>query len=159
MELLFATASLLAVTTAASFIYYRRIKQAKGEYEGAKDLVKSITLGFSNQISKLTRSIEQIIEDLRAVKQSSMEAFKISNEALDAAQEGTKKTGRLTEKLENTEKVVESMKKELLRLTKSYRPPTAKTQMEAPIPVQQDAILEKLTRTELEVLAIRREFQ
>lgn len=154
MELLFATASLLAVTMAASFIYYRRIKQAQGEYEGAKDLVKSITLSFSNQISRVKKSIEQINDGLKLVKQSSMEALKVSNEALDTAKEGMKETRRLTEKVKNTEKAVESMKKELMGLTKSYRSTTAKTQMEAPIPVKKDAILERLTGTELEVLAI-----
>lgn len=154
MELLFATASLLAVTMAASFIYYRRIKQAQGEYEGAKDLVKSITLGFSNQISRVKKSLEQINDGLKLVKQSSMEALKISNEALDTAKEGMKETRRLTEKVKNTEKAVESMKKELMGLTKSYRPTTDKTQMETPIPVKKDAILEQLTGTELEVLAI-----
>ncbi len=154
MELLFATASLLAVTMAASFIYYRRIKQAQGEYEGAKDLVKSITLSFSNQISRVKKSLEQINDGLKLVKQSSMEALKVSNEALDTAKEGMKETRRLTEKVKNTEKAVESMKKELMGLTKSYRPTTAKTQMEAPIPVKKDAILERLTGTELEVLAI-----
>ena len=154
MELLFATASLLAVTMAASFIYYRRIKQAQGEYEGAKDLVKNITLSFSNQISRVKKSLEQINDGLKLVKQSSMEALKVSNEALDTAKEGMKETRRLTEKVKNTEKAVESMKKELMGLTKSYRPTTAKTQMEAPIPVKKDAILERLTGTELEVLAI-----
>jgi len=154
LELLFATASLLAVTMAASFIYYRRIKQAQGEYEGAKDLVKSITLSFSNQISRVKKSLEQINDGLKLVKQSSMEALKVSNEALDTAKEGMKETRRLTEKVKNTEKAVESMKKELMGLTKSYRPTTAKTQMEAPIPVKKDAILERLTGTELEVLAI-----
>ena len=154
MELLFATASLLAVTMAASFIYYRRIKQAQGEYEGAKDLVKSITLSFSNQISRVKKSLERINDGLKLVKQSSMEALKVSNEALDTAKEGMKETRRLTEKVKNTKKAVESMKKELMGLTKSYRPTTAKTQMEAPIPVKKDAILERLTGTELEVLAI-----
>jgi len=139
---------------AASFIYYRRIKQAQGEYEGAKDLVKSITLSFSNQISRVKKSLEQINDGLKLVKQSSMEALKVSNEALDTAKEGMKETRRLTEKVKNTEKAVESMKKELMGLTKSYRPTTAKTQMEAPIPVKKDAILERLTGTELEVLAI-----
>ena len=154
MELLFATASLLAVTMAASFIYYRRIKQAQGEYEGAKDLVKSITLGFSNQISRVKKALEQINDGLKLVKQSSIDALKVSNEALDTAKEGMKETRRLTENVKNTEKAVESMKKELMGLTKSYRPTTAKTQMEAPIPVKKDAILERLTGTELEVLAI-----
>jgi len=154
LELLFATASLLAVTVAASFIYYRRIKQAQGEYEGAKDLVKGITLGFTKQLFKLTKSVKRIEKEVIETKKDSREALKASTEALDAAREGLKESKSLDVRLKETEKTVESMKTDIQRLAKSYRPPAAQIGMEAPIPLQQDAVLEQLTQTEIEVLAI-----
>lgn len=154
MELLFATASLLAVTLAASLIYYRRIKQAQGEYEGAKDLVKNITLGFTHQLSRLTRAIKRIEEDAIDAQHEAREALKTSGEALEAAREGVEETKRIADRLKENEKTVESVKTEIQRLAKGYRPPITKGYVGAPIPLQQDAILEQLTRTEVEVLAI-----
>lgn len=154
MALLFATASLLAVTVAASFIYYRRIKQAQGEYEGAKDLVKSITLGFTKQLSKITKSVKQIEEEAVESKQVSKEALKISTEALDTAREGLKGSKNLEERIKETEKTMESIKTDIQKLAESYRAPATKIDMETPIPLKQDAVLEQLTPTEIEVLAI-----
>jgi len=151
---MFATASLLAVTVAASFIYYRRIKQAQGEYEGAKDLVKGITLGFTKQLSRLTRVVKRIEEEAKETQQFTTEALKASTEALDAAREGQKETKKLAVRLDETEKSIESVKTDIQRLAKSYRPPTTQTDIGAPIPLEQDAVLEQLTPTEVEVLAI-----
>ena len=154
MEFLFATASLFAVTVVASLIYYRRIKQAQEEYEGSKDLVKSITIGFTKQLARLMKAVERGEEDAITAQHSAKEALKASREALDTARDGAEDTGRLADRLEETEKTMESVKKEVLRLSKSYRPPIAQTGVESPIPLQQDAILEQLTPTEVEVLAI-----
>ena len=154
MEFLFATASLFAVTVAASLIYYRRIKQAQEEYEGSKDLVKSITSGFSKPLARLTKAVERMEEDAITAQHSAKEALKASREALDTARDGAEDTGRLADRLEETEKTMESVKKEIRRLSKSYMPSIAQTGVEAPIPLQQDAILEQLNPTEIEVLAI-----
>lgn len=151
---MFATASLLAVTVAASFIYYRRIKQAQGEYEGAKDLVKSITLGFTKQLSKLTKAVTRIEKEAIENQQISREALNASTEALDAAREGLKESKSLAVKLKETEKTVESIKTDIQRLAKGYRAPSTQIDLETPIPLQQDAVLEQLTPTEFEVLAI-----
>jgi len=151
---MFATASLLAVTVAASFIYYRRIKQAQGEYEGAKDLVKSITLGFTKQLSKLTKAVTRIEKEAIENQQISREALNASTEALDAAREGLQESKSLAIKLKETEKTVESIKTDIQRLAKGYRTPSTQIDMETPIPLQQDAVLEQLTPTEFEVLAI-----
>ena len=154
MEFLFATVSLLAVTVAASIIYYRRIKQAQGEYEGAKDLVKNITLGFTRQISRLTGTIEKVGEGAIAAQHAADKAQKTSSEALNTAREGLGETKRLTERIGKTDKVIESVKTDLLELAKGYRTTAAQSKVEGPIPLQQEAVLEQLTETEMEVLAI-----
>lgn len=154
MEFLFATASLFAVTVAASLIYYRRIKQAQEEYEGSKDLVKSITSGFTKQLARLMKAVGRMEEDAITAQHSAKEALKASREALDAARDGAEDTGRLADRIEETEKTMESVKKEILRLSKSYRPPITQTGVDAPIPLQRDDVLEQLNPTEVEVLAI-----
>ena len=154
MELLFATASLLAVTVAASFIYYRRIKQAQGEYEAAKDLVKGITLGFTKQLAKFTGVVRRIEEEAADAQQAAREAMKTSDEALVVAREGLEETRKIASRLAETEKAVESVKKEIQRLAEIPRQPATQPEVGAPIPIQQDAVLDQLTGTELEVLAI-----
>jgi len=154
LELLFATASLLAVTVAASFIYYRRIKQAQGEYEAAKDLVKGITLGFTKQLARFTGVVRRIEEEAADAQQAAREAMKTSDEALVVAREGLEETRKIVSRLAETEKAVESVKKEIQRLAKAPRQPAAQPEVGAPIPIQQDAVLDQLTGTELEVLAI-----
>ncbi|KON31597.1 hypothetical protein AC482_00135 [miscellaneous Crenarchaeota group-15 archaeon DG-45] len=146
MEFLFAAASLLAVTAVASFIYYQRIKEAQGEYDDAKDLVKSITLSFTDQLNRLIKSIEGIKE----------EAIKSQNSARDAieiAREGLEKTSSLAERIEETGRTVESLKTEIHRLSTARGASIPQKDVDSPIPLQQDAILEQLTPTEVEVLA------
>jgi len=154
LALVFATASLLAVTVVASFIYYRRIKQAQGEYEGAKDLVKGITLGFTRQLSKVTKSVRQLEEEAKESKQVSKEALKISTEALDTAREGLQESKNLDERVKETEKTMEGIRTEIQKLAEGYRAPATQIDMGTPIPLKQDAVLEQLTPTEIEVLAI-----
>jgi len=154
LEFLFATISLLTVTVAASFIYYRRIKQAQGEYEGAQDLVKSITLGFTKQLARFTKTIDRMEDDTIKAQHSAKEAFESSREALDIAKEGLEKTRSLAENLEETEKAMDSLKTEIQRISTSRVAFTPQKDVDAPIPLQQGAILEQLTPTEVEVLSI-----
>ena len=154
MEFLFAAVSLLAVTVAASFIYYRRIKQAQGEYEGARDLVKSITLGFTKQLARVTKAIERMEEDTVKAHHSAKEAFESSREALDIAKDGLEKTRSLADKLEETGKEMDSLKTEIQKISTTRGAFIPQKDVEAPIPLQQDAILEQLTPTEVEVLSI-----
>jgi DNA-binding MarR family transcriptional regulator len=154
LEFLFATISLLTVTVAASFIYYRRIKQAQGEYEGAQDLVKSITLGFTKQLARFTKTIDRMEEDTIKAQHSAKEAFESSREALVIAKEGLEKTRSLAENLEETGKAMDSLKTEIQRISTSRVAFTPQKDVDAPIPLQQGAILEQLTPTEIEVLSI-----
>lgn len=154
MEFLFATASLLAVTVAASFIYYRRIKKAQDEYEGAKDLVKNITFGFTQQLKRLMKAMERIEDDTETAQHSAEEALKASGEALNAARKVIEASKGISHRIDETEKAINSVKDEIQRLSKSRMPTMFQRDVEAPIPLQQDAILEQLTDTEFKVLVI-----
>lgn len=154
MEFLFAAASLLAVTVAASFIYHRRIKQAQGEYEGAKDMIKSITLGFTRQLNRLVKAVERIEEDAIEAKRSAHEALRSSKEALDIVRGRLEEERAIASRLEAAEKAVDHVKTEIQRLSNRVQPPTAQVDVKAPIPLQRDTLLEQLTETEIKVLTI-----
>ena len=153
MEFLFATLSFLVITVVASFIYYKRIKQAQAEYEGSKDLVRSITRGFVSQVERISRSIAGMQRDASDARHMSGEALDASREAIGAAEESRGETKRLAERIDDTDKSVSSMRKEIQRLAERPAAPM-QARVEAPIPVEGDAVLENLTDTELEVLAL-----
>lgn len=154
MELLLATASLLALTIVASLIYHRRIKQAQGEYEGAKDLVKNITMGFSKQASRLDKTMTRVERETSMAKQTSTEALKRGEDALNISSESLKATKSIANRLDETDKAVESVKAEIQKLARGAKPSVVKKDVEGPIPLQQESVLEQLTETEVEVLAI-----
>lgn len=154
MELLFATVSLFAVTILGSFIYYRRIRQAQAEYEGSKDLVRSITLGFTQQFTKQLRVINGIKRDSSDAQLAATEALKVSQDAMEAVREDNERTKRLAERMDKTEKAFASMSDEMQKLVKMPRAAPLNIEVEAPIPLRQEAVLEQLTQTELEVLAL-----
>lgn len=154
MELFFATACLFAVTVVASFIYYQRIRRAQEEYEGSKDIIRGITVGFTKQIEKITRSLSNIERDASDARIIASEAMKVSQEASETAKENEEERRILAEKISETEKALSDMKEEMQKL--SIRPVVVPTQLDvdAPIPLKKDAVLDQLTPTELDVLAL-----
>ena len=154
MEFIFSAASLLAITLIASFIYYGQIKKAQGEYEESKDIVKNITLGFSKHISGITAALRVMKEDTTEARLSAKEALRSGSEALEVTRKGLEETKVLSERVKNTEKTLESMKTEFQKLVEGQRMPSKGVEVEAPIPVMQDRIIEQLTETEFAVLAI-----
>jgi DNA-binding MarR family transcriptional regulator len=154
LELFFATACLFAVTVVASFIYYQRIRRAQEEYEGSKDIIRGITVGFTKQIEKITRSLSNIERDASDARIIASEAMKISQEASETAKENEEERRILAEKISETEKALSDMKEEMQKL--SIRPVVVPTQLDvdAPIPLKKDDVLDQLTPTELDVLAL-----
>jgi uncharacterized membrane protein len=152
--MLFATAALFAVTLAASFIYYRRIKQAQGEYEGAKDAVKGITLSLSRELKKATVNVGNLeLKTLKATFESN-EALRASSEALDAARSGLKQSQSLTGRIEENEKTINTLRAELQKIPRGSKQPFTVVDIEGPISLQQEAVMEQLTDTELDVLSM-----
>jgi DNA-binding MarR family transcriptional regulator len=154
LELFFATACLFAVTVVASFIYYQRIRRAQEEYEGSKDIIRGITVGFTKQIEKITRSLSNIERDASDARIIASEAMKVSQEASETAKENEEERRILAEKISETEKALSDMKEEMQKL--SIRPVVVPTQLDvdAPIPLKKDDVLDQLTPTELDVLAL-----
>jgi DNA-binding MarR family transcriptional regulator len=154
LELFFATACLFTVTLAASFIYYKRIKEAQMEYESSKNVVRNLTLGFSGQVTKLSQRIKGIEEGSNVAQDAASEALKVSHQAIDETRRSGEKTLKLEGRFEENERAIASMKEEMKRL--SLRPSVTvpmKT-VDAPIPLRQDAVLDQLTETELDVLTM-----
>jgi DNA-binding MarR family transcriptional regulator len=149
----------MTVTIVASFIYYKRIKQAQEEYDGSKDLVRSITSGFTRQLKKLTSNINEIELGASEARRTASEALNMSREAVGAVKEGGQKTKDLAKRVEEADKEITTLKEEMMNLAK--RPVTApiQTMIEAPIPLKQEAVLDNITETELEVLILIEELE
>ena len=156
MELFFATASLLLVTTVASYIYYKRIRQAHEEYEGSKDLVRVITSGFRREVDKISKSISGLREDAAAAQYAASESLKASRDTVELVRMGVEESKGQSERLEEAEKTIQQLRDEVEQLSQrpvvAVQPPS--TAVQAPIPVQGDAVLDGLTPTELDVLAL-----
>jgi len=156
VELFFATASLLLVTTVASYIYYKRIRQAQEEYEGSKDLVRVITSGFRREVDKIAKSISGLREDAAAAQYAASESLKASRDAVELVRMGVEESKGQSERLGEAEKTIQQLRAEVEQLSQrpvvAVQPPSAAVQ--APIPVQGDAVLDGLTPTELNVLAL-----
>jgi hypothetical protein len=156
VELFFATASLLLVTTVASYIYYKRIRQAQEEYEGSKDLVRVITSGFRREVDKISKSISGFQEDAATAQYAASESLKVSRDAVELVKRGIKESKEQSERLEEAEKTIQQLKIELEQLSKrptvTVQPASATVQ--APIPVRGEAVLDGLTPTELNVLTL-----
>ena len=154
MELFFATACLFAVTLAASFIYYKRIKLAQEEYESSKDVIRSITVGFTQQVKKIANLIRNIEIDASEARAIASEAIKVSQETMETVKETSGERQRIAEKIEDTEKALAEMKEEMQKLSRRPVAVPARVAVDAPIPLKQGAVLDRLTPTELDVLTI-----
>ena len=154
MELFFATLMLFAVTTIASFIYYKKISQAQEEYEESRDLVRSITNGFTRQISRLTAAISGFESDASDAHRVAAQALEATKVAVEASKSGVDERKLLTERFEGTEKAIEDMRKEIQALSERPILPVQAVSIDAPIPLQQRDVLSQLTPTEFDVLTL-----
>lgn len=154
LELFFATACLFAVTVAASFIYYKRIKMAQEEYEGSKDVIRSITVGFTKQVVKITRSIGNVERDASEARHIASEAMKVSQETLDKVKVNEEERKGIAERIDDTNKSLTDMREEIQKLARRPVVVPTSVDVDAPIPLKQDAVLDQLTTTELAVLTM-----
>ncbi len=154
LELFFATLMLFAVTTIASFIYYKRISQAQEEYEESRDIVRGITNGFTRQISRLTAAISGFEIDASDAQRMAAQALEASRKAVEASKSGVDERKLLAERFEGTEKTIEVIRKEIRELSKRPVPLVRAVPLDAPIPLQQGDVLDQLTPTEFDVLTL-----
>ncbi len=154
MELFFATLMLFAVTTIASFIYYKRISQAQQEYEESRDIVRGITNGFTRQISRLMAAISGFEIDASDAQRIAAQALEASRKAVEASNSGVDERKLLAQRFEGTEKTIEEIRKEIRELSKRPVPLVRAVPLDAPIPLQQGDVLDQLTPTEFDVLTL-----
>ncbi len=154
MEFLFATISFFIVTTAASFIYISRIKEARTEYENSKDIVRSITVGFSRQLKKVVGMIGSAERSATEANFVASEAMKTSTKAIEAVRENSEKVSQLSNKQDETEKAITSLREEIQTLARRRPVVAAGPSVDAPIPLRRDAVLDQLTPTEMEFLML-----
>lgn len=151
MALVYTTLALFIVTIVASYIFYQRIKMAQGEYEDSKDAVRNITFGFSRQVKRMETDLERLERDTLQAKYMANEALANRQDNSEATLAGLEKVKELSDRVDGIEESIETMKKDLSKLASQPRV-IQTTQVDAPIPVQGDDILQGLTDTELEVL-------
>jgi len=154
MEFLFATISFFIVTTAASFIYISRIKEARAEYENSRDIVRSITFGFSRQLKKVASMISSAERSATEANFVASEAMKTGTEAIEAVRENSEKVSQLSDKQDETEKTITSLREEIQNLARRRPVVAGGPSVDAPIPLRRDAVLDQLTPTEMEVLML-----
>jgi hypothetical protein len=154
MELFFATVAFFIITIVASYIYYIRISEAQFEYEKARDVVRGITKGFTKQIVRLTNSISIFEENTYQVREIATKALDASMVALENSKSGVNERRLLEEKIMETEKSLEQMRKDLQEFSKRPLTVIPTSTMDTPIPLQQRDVLDQLTPTEIDVLIL-----
>jgi hypothetical protein len=153
MELVFTTLSLFLITIVASYIFYQRIKMAQGEYEESRESVNRITFGFTRQVKRMESDLDRIEGEALQARYLANEALNSKNVDSEATLAGLEKVKELSDRVVVIEKSINNMKKELSILASQPRVviPTQNS-LDAPIPLQEDSVLQELTDTELEVL-------
>ena len=165
--MLVVTSVLLAVTVLAVFLYYRRLKVLRYEYERAQGVVEDIVVGVDTQFRRQKDRVLYVAEKVEA---ASVENKKVANriEKYEGRlSEITKSVGdvpqieeRVSGQLRAMRSEVEGIKdaqnrvmQKLVEIEKAkqevYVP---EVKIEAAIPIKRERALEPLTETELMVL-------
>jgi DNA-binding MarR family transcriptional regulator len=165
--MLVVTSVMLTVTVLAIFLYYRRLKVLRYEYERARGVVEDIVVGVDTQFRRQKDRVLYIAEKVEA---ASVENKKVANrieEYEGRLSEITKSVGdvpqieeRISGQLRAMRSEVEGIKdaqnkvmQKLVEIEKAkqevYVP---EVKIEAAIPIKRERALEPLTETELMVL-------
>lgn len=151
MEMMFTTLSLFVVMIVGSYIVYQRVVMAQAEYEDSKDAVRNISSGFTRQVKRMESELDRIEREALQAKYMAGEALNSGHGTGDATLKGLEKVKELSDRVENIESSLESMRSDLQRIASQPRI-VQQVPVTAPIPVEGDNILQQITGTELEVL-------
>lgn len=158
MELFFTTFAFFIITVCASYIFFQKIKQAQKEYEDSKEIVGEITRGFTNQLKRLIGSINDVEDGVLEAQNIASRALS-NSERFENTSEDLEKIDQLTTRLDNMDNTIIEVKREVSTIIQTLnRGETKKVEIEAPIPVVEEAVLNQLTETEIEVLTILEEY-
>jgi DNA-binding MarR family transcriptional regulator len=165
--MLVVTSVLLVVTVLAVFLYYRRLKVLRYEYERARGVVEDIVVGIDTQFRRQKDRVLYVAEKVEA---AAVENIKVANrieEYEGRLSEITKAVGdvphieeRVSGQLRAMRSEVEGIKEaqnkvmqklvEIEKVKQEVYVPEVK--IEAAIPIKRERALEPLTETELMVL-------
>jgi chromosome segregation ATPase len=161
---------LLAATAVSALEYYRRLRQAKGEYEEARGAVEDIVLSFNRQFRREDEKLEAVAYKVEAVdsksdrvvnKMGDMEKRLNTAEAkVGADSEGSERLAvRLAEVENKTRDMIasqEAVTARIVDLEQRARQFSAfpEASLEAAIPIRRDKALAQLTATEVAVLEL-----
>lgn len=165
--LLLVTSVLLFITISALFLYYRRIKALRHEYERARGVVDDIVVGIDSQFQ---RQKDRVLFVAQKVETASLENKKVVKKIEEYEQQLTDLTkvmgevpqieerfsGQLKEMKSEVTGIKEAQDKvmqklvEIEKIKQEVYVPEMK--IDAAIPIKREKALEPLTETELMVL-------
>jgi predicted transcriptional regulator len=154
MELFFTTIAFFIITLAASYIFYNRIKLAQIEYDRSRQIIRDIADSFSLQVSRLEKAIDVIEREAVESQYIARQALSSSEEYSELTLRGFEEIKKISDRLNETEKTIKEIRKEMIKLAESPRITDIPTEIEAAIPIQEEDILDQLTETELEMLVL-----
>lgn len=173
--MLLPSISLLVVTVFASYTYYKKILEAQGEYIKSKNVIQSITFGFTRQVKRISNQFLDIENNVQDAYIMASEAMKSSDKTLKIVENlqiepndineqivsqqvrldnHSKLLERQVEILSSYDKDIKTLREEVKIL--ASKPPIRQIirDVDAPIPVDESDILAQLTGTEIEVLKL-----
>ena len=154
MEFVFTTLALFLITAVASILFYHRIKLAQNEYESSKMTVRNITSGFTRQVKRMEKDIHSVEVETATTRILAQKAISNIKERDQVSLKSLETVKVLNNRVDNIEESIDQIKKDLKKMASQPRQIISTSEVEAPIPVQWESILQRLTETELEVLTI-----
>jgi hypothetical protein len=154
LEFIFTTLVLFVITAFASILFYQRIKMAQNEYDESRTIVRNITFGFTRQAKRMENNIQSIgveVSEAKILASQALSNIKNRDESMLKSLEAVKIVNDRVEKIEQS---LDKMKTEINKLVSQPRTVIRSHEVDAPIPVQGESILQKLTDTELGVLTM-----
>jgi hypothetical protein len=165
--MLVVTSVLLFITVVAVFLYYRRLKLLRYEYERARGVVEDIVVGVDTQFRRQKDRVLYVAEKVEAASVENKKVVSRIDEYEGRLSEVTKAVGdvpqieeRFSGQLKAMRNEVEGIKEaqnkvmqklgEIEKIKQEVYVPEVK--IEAAIPIKREKALEPLTETELMVL-------
>ncbi len=165
--MLVVTSVLLAVTVLAIFLYYRRLKVLRYEYEMARGVVEDIVVGVDTQFRRQKDRVLYVAEKIEAASLenkkvvSRIEEYEgrltnLTKAVEDVPQIEERFSGHLRAMRNEVENIKEDQNKVMQKLGEieqmKQEPYVPEVKIEAAIPIKREKALEPLTETELMVL-------
>jgi DNA-binding MarR family transcriptional regulator len=165
--LLLVTSVLLFITISALFLYYRRIRTLRQEYERARGVVEDIVVGVDSQFRRQkdrvlfvaqkveTASLEnkKVVKKIEEYEQQLTDLTKVMGEVPQIEEKFSGQFEEMKSEVKGIQEAQDKVMQKLVEIEKikqeAYVP---EVKIEAAIPIKREKALEPLTETELMVL-------